>query len=146
MPGPSKLSYLTQPLVPESAVRPLQDAIDSPSLERSPWEARLRGFGAGALEGLRQQTTPLNLAGLVGGGVSKGIQAIGRGASVIPEALQGLRGVSHVAAETPELGALAAEYAPVGGEELFNAGRSIAKVARDPAEAAYHNILARGGR
>lgn len=29
-----------------------QNAIDAPALERSPWEARLRGFAAGALGGV----------------------------------------------------------------------------------------------
>lgn len=52
----------TGPLVPKSWVDPMANAIDAPALDRSPMEARLRGFGAGALEGLREQTSPLNLA------------------------------------------------------------------------------------
>lgn len=49
-------------LVPEGLLHGAQDLIDSPSLERSPMEARIRGFGAGALEGLANQITPMNVA------------------------------------------------------------------------------------
>lgn len=69
MPGPldalkSLYGAATTPLLPQSAIQPAQDALDSPSLDRSPWQARLGGFAAGALGGLRNLTTPANIAGL----------------------------------------------------------------------------------
>jgi hypothetical protein len=149
MPGPFKLPIpadlfgLGQPLVPEEAIKGLQDQIDSPTLERSPWEARLRGFGAGALEGLRQQTSPANLAALAANaipGIGGGFRAA-KAAGAIPEALQGLRGASYA-----PLGRSLAEFAPIGEEGVYNAGRQIINKVADPAEAAYHAILKRGGR
>lgn len=78
---PNWMDYLTEPLVPEAPVRRLQEQIDAPTLERSPWEARLRGFGAGALEGLRGLTSPLSLASML---------PVGRAASMAPRAIQAL--------------------------------------------------------
>src|SRR3990167_1721983 len=57
-------NWLTNPLVPNSAIKPAQDALDTPTLRRSPLEAALRGFGSGALEELRGFSSPLSLAGL----------------------------------------------------------------------------------
>ena len=55
-------NWLTNPLIPLEWLEKAQGMIDSPTAERSPLEASLRGFGAGALEGLRDMTSPLNLA------------------------------------------------------------------------------------
>jgi len=151
-PIPADFAGLSEPLIPEAPVRKLQDAIDSPSLERSPWEARLRGFGAGALEGLRQQTSPANLAALAANaipGVGGGLRGL-RSAKALPAALSGLRGaapaVSEVAPTAAMLGETAAEFAPVGGEAAYNAGRQVVKHVSDPVEAVYKAILAKGGR
>lgn len=67
MPNPLDLlrklgSFATTPLVDEETIAPYQDALDHPTLERSPMEARLRGFGAGAMEGVRSMTDPLSIA------------------------------------------------------------------------------------
>ena len=74
------------PLVPETAVAPAVASLTTPKLDQSPWMARLKGFGAGALEGVREQTSPLNLisAAMIpsgaraGAGVMKGIARGGR--------------------------------------------------------------------
>ena len=78
---PNWMDYLTEPLVPEAPVRRLQEQIDAPTLERAPWEARARGFGAGALEGLRGLTSPLSLASML---------PVGQAASMAPRAVQAL--------------------------------------------------------
>ena len=80
---PNWMDYLTEPLVPEAPVRRLQEQIDAPELERSPWEARLRGFGAGALEGLRGLSSPMALAGMLPAGrlattAARGAQGLSR--------------------------------------------------------------------
>jgi hypothetical protein len=51
-------NWFTDPLLPQSAVQPLQDKLTEPSLTQSPWMAALKGFGAGALEGVRGMTSP----------------------------------------------------------------------------------------
>lgn len=85
-------NWYTTPLVTPEAIKPLQDRLDSPSLERSPMEARIRGFGAGALEGLRGFTSPAEMAGLAalavpGIGMMRGA---GRVAESAPRAIRGL--------------------------------------------------------
>lgn len=92
MPGPLDLlkrgyNFATTPLVDEESIRPAQDMIDpGPSMDRSPMEARMRGFGAGALEGMRGLTTPLDLAAvampMAGRAISglKGMMGAGRAA------------------------------------------------------------------
>ena len=88
---------LIEPLLPAEAIKPLQDSIDSPTGDYSPWEARLRGFGAGALEGLRQQTDPLSLAALAApaaGKAVKGVLGLVKGGKVAPGAAQGLKTAS----------------------------------------------------
>lgn len=137
---------LNRPLVPEEPVRQLQAAIDTPTLERSPWEARLRGFGAGALEGLRGQTSPISLAGLAGLAVP-GL-GLGRAAQAAPRAIRGLAGaIPEAGPAVSGLGGTLPEFAPIGGEAAINAMRSGA-VQRyiDPSEAAYTRILATMGR
>ena len=89
-------NWLTTPLIPEAPVRRAQEYLDTPTLEREPWEARLRGFGAGALEGLRGLSSPAELAGIgamaiPGAGAAGGIgRGMARASRMAPEALQGL--------------------------------------------------------
>lgn len=59
MPNP-----LFEPLVPSSAIRPLQDELERRKLDQSVAEAQLKGFGSGALEGLRSLTSPAVLGGM----------------------------------------------------------------------------------
>ena len=47
------------PLVPHSAIDPLQQWLEKRRLDQSVGEAQLKGFGSGALEGLRGLTSPL---------------------------------------------------------------------------------------
>lgn len=62
------LARVTAPLVPqvEQAADTTADTITTPHLAQSPTMARLKGFGAGALQGaghlLSDMTSPLNLA------------------------------------------------------------------------------------
>ncbi len=93
MPNPlsaikSAYDWATTPLVPEAPVRAMQERMTTPTLDQSPLGARLRGFGAGALEGLRSLTSPAQLASLAAmvPGVG-GLGAVGKGA----EAAAGLR-------------------------------------------------------
>ncbi len=75
--------------------------LDDPTLNRSPWEARLRGFGSGALEGLRSLSTPMSLAGsLFGAPEMGGARAIadpaygkleGAAADALPSAMAAAR-------------------------------------------------------
>lgn len=87
------LSGLVTPMVPKRAIQPVQDWIDSPTGDYGPVEARLRGFGAGALEGLRGFTTPVDVAAaaLPIGLIGRGMRNLGRGAQNAPEAIQGLQ-------------------------------------------------------
>jgi hypothetical protein len=101
MPGPLDLlkrlySGATTPLVSEEAAAPYINAVDSPSLERSPVEAGIRGFGAGALEGLRGMTTPLDLAGFAAGGIGAGARGI-RGLMGAGRAAEAVGGIGRAA-------------------------------------------------
>lgn len=136
MPGP--LDYLKQagswamkPLVPKEAIEPMQTAMTEPHLDENPLLTRVKGFGAGALEGLRGMTTPVDIASYA--------------APYVGRAVKGGSAVAHGAEALPALGEAVAEFAPVGGEALYNAGRQLPKIA-DPLEAAYQNVLTnRGG-
>ena len=138
-------NWFTTPLMPEAPVRRLQEQIDSPDLERSPWEAQLRGFGAGALEGLRDLTSPADLIGMaalpMGGG--GGLLRAARGVQQAPGALEGLLNLRPSLSATRAM--MPAEFVEPGAEALWNVGRAGAQ-AVDPAVAAYGRILARGGR
>ncbi len=134
MPGP--LDYLkkagqfvNEPLVPKSAIEPMQEALDAPSLERSPMEARLRGFGAGALEGLRGLTSPLSI-----GTMFMGMPELGAAKGVA-------RGMQAAESLAP-----AAEFVAPGAEAAFNAARPAARAIADPLEQAYSRIMSQGGR
>ena len=119
--------------------------IDAPALERSPLEAGIRGFGAGALEGLRGFTTPLSVASaaLPIPGMGRAAGAIGRA----PGAVQGLRGGAKPAFQVAEtLGERLPEFAAVGGEGMYNAARQGGRAIADPLESVYQNMLRQGGR
>jgi hypothetical protein len=90
--------WATTPLVSREDIQGAQNAIDSPSLTRSPGMAQLQGFGAGALEGLRGLTSPASIAGIAGSAIGAGgleDAAIwgGKAAGGAAGALQGLRGI-----------------------------------------------------
>lgn len=89
-------NWLTTPLVPPSQTI---DRMAQPGLNDSPMWARMKGFGSGALEGLRQQTSPLNLAAsaatmLPGGAMLRGIGGAGRMGEAASGAIQGLSRVT----------------------------------------------------
>ena len=67
---PNLWEFLNDPLMTEVAKRNMQNSIDSPTLDRGVLEAQIRGFGAGALDGIQELTTPLNLASLLAGGTA----------------------------------------------------------------------------
>lgn len=68
------------PLLPQSAIDPLQKRLERRSIDQSPLEAQILGFGSGALEGLRGLTSPISLAGMLPGG------AVAKLASAAPKA------------------------------------------------------------
>lgn len=86
MPNPlAKIGQLaTTPLMPQSWVDSAQNAI-APTADSSPMGARIRGFGQGALTGLRNLSSPLNMAGIAlapfgggaGGAVAEGAEGLG---------------------------------------------------------------------
>src|SRR5213593_3770817 len=108
-------NWLTNPLVPQSAIQSTQESLEQPQLDQSPWMARLKGFGSGALEGLRRQTSPLNLAGIAGtalgaGPLLRGGSALAEGAGALSEitpdlveAGQGIKQVMPTMADTEAL-------------------------------------------
>jgi hypothetical protein len=128
---PSIFEYATQPLIPKDAIRGVQDRIDPRSLTQSPAAARVRGFGAGALEGLRGLLTPANLAL-----AAVPMLAAGRG---VPAAMQGLAEVAPTMGRTTTrvlpametLGETMAEFTPRGGEALYNIGKRGMGATRD---------------
>lgn len=131
------------------------DAIDSPSVERSPGMARLQGFGAGALQGLAGLSTPLNIAGMMAGpamGALKGVSRMGQMAqkaaptldlidTPIPKQIMPSmddansligdlqRNLARVPSKRPApmdtLGESLPEFTPMGGEGLYNAGKGV---------------------
>lgn len=118
-----------EPLLPQSAIQPTVDSLTEPHLDQSPWMARLKGFGAGALEGLRGQTSPLNIAGLatMGMGGGQAGNAV-RGAKALPEAIQGL---SSITPDLVEAGQGVRQVLPTMGdtEALIGGMRhSLAKI------------------
>ena len=145
------------------------DAIDSPSVERSPMEARVRGFGAGALQGLAGMSTPLNI-GMAAmpamGAMMRGGQAAKRLAPALdlidtPTPKQVMPGADDVnaligdlrrnLAKVPSrrppmetLGEVNPQFTPVGGEGIYNAGQGAA--GSGPVDA-YQLLLSKlGGR
>lgn len=144
------LERANKPVVPESVIGPTVNALTEPTRDQSVGMARLKGFGAGALEGARGLTTPLNLAmaaipggraakGAVGAargvkglmGIRPGMALTGKGlAGVTPELVQAEQAVKQVmptaddvAGLTTSLGSTIAEFTPRGGEAAYNAAR-----------------------
>lgn len=120
MPNPLKSIYdaATTPLVPKSAIAPAQQALEEPHLDQSPMMARLKGFGSGALEGLRGLTSPLDLAANASLVAGPGLRAA-RGARAGVGAIEGLTGALRGPEAASELGSMggmmekmAAENAP----------------------------------
>lgn len=143
---------LTEPLVPEEPVRKLQEKMTTPVLDENPLWAQVKGFGAGALEGLRGQTSPLNIASNLAM-LIPGAGVVGRGGAALAEAPQaaaqfGKAGgaMAGLAEAAPQALHDVAEFAPVGGESAWNAARGVAEKVTDPAEAAYKRILATMGK
>lgn len=118
--------------MPEATKKARMETVDpGPSLNRSPMEARLRGFGAGMQEGLSNLTSPAQLAGMAsmlipGAGLVRGA---GAGLKAAPGAIRGLAGAAPVAEAASALPnvALPAEMLGVGGETAYNAVRQGAK-------------------
>jgi hypothetical protein len=123
MAGP--LDYLKQAyrgattsVVPQRFTDAAADSVDSPTADRAPWEARMRGFGAGAIEGAADQLNPLNIiASLVPGyravrgawGIGKGAQAAAGVGRAVEGAAAGGRAIERAAAPTLDI----IEHAPV---------------------------------
>lgn len=177
MPNPIEIlkrlgSMATTPLVDEETIAPYQDALDSPTLGRSPMAARMRGFGAGAMEGMRGMTDPLSLASMAmpGLGALKGMGRAGQMAAkaaptidlVEPAAVRqvapGMDDVNALIgdmqrnlARVPKrpkpmetLGERAPDFTPVGGEGMYNAGRQASQPV--PSDAYQHLLRNMGGR
>ena len=99
-------SWLTTPIAPSPKVAPgrsVEQELTEPQLNQSPGMAALKGFGAGAIQGLRNLTSPLNaalgaaddiplaLGGAVLGKMAPGVLNLLRAA---PEAAEGLEGAA----------------------------------------------------
>jgi len=110
------LDYLTGSIIPKEWIDPITDAIDHPTLDRSPWEARLQGFGAGALEGARQQINPVNLAMLL----APTSNLIGRGAPLLGAGKKASRAVQGLSKALPEASPL---------DEMLQSARTLSKEA-----------------
>lgn len=157
------------PIIPQAPVKRIQDAIDSPSLERSPMEARLRGFGAGALEGLRQQITPVGIASMLmpylkpgaalakAGGATRGL------AEVVPEVVEAARAPRQVVPMADDVAKMLHELkgslsnVPASARmkpsipEFMPTDAPVAPHIRpqafgNPVESVYQDILRKGGR
>lgn len=161
------MARATTPLVPPSAA---VDRLAQPGLNDSkPW-AMAKGFGSGVLEGLRQQTSPVNLAGLatLPMGLGAGKAAVGAAdalAGVVPELVDAAQGVKQVvpmaddvtrlahtlrqrllqvpssAKVATKLGQTAQEFTPVGGESVLNAAREGMTKVASPARASVQDTL-----
>lgn len=135
------LARATTPLVPQvgQAADSAAQAMTTPKLDESPMMAKLKGFGAGALQGaghlISDQTSPLNLA-LMATSMPK-LGSLGK---------IGIAKTPALAPAAETLGELNPMFTPVGGEGMFNLGKKTLAKVTDPAEAAYHRLLANGGR
>ena len=97
-------NWANNPLVPKSAIQGTQDYLEEPQLEQSPWMARMKGFGSGALEGLRGLTSPINLAGIASMGIGGGVGAGARMAEEAPALVSGVsRAMPAFSRITPDL-------------------------------------------
>lgn len=59
-------SFMGKPLIPQESIQGMQDSLTEPHLDQSPFMASVKGFGAGALTGLRNLSTPTNITALAG--------------------------------------------------------------------------------
>lgn len=107
---PNPLDYLRQAFnaantsfIPQEWVDAGQEAIDSPSLDRSPTMARIAGFGAGAMQGLRDQLTPMMLASsaLGLGGAGQAARGAGQAASAGSRAMRAVRPTIDILEDAP---------------------------------------------
>lgn len=93
-----------EPLVPQTAIDPMQKWLDQRRLDQSPEEAQLRGFGSGALEGLRSLTSPINLAGMLpGGAAAKLLKFAPRAARAMGPSMEVLEDLPGVAQAMPSM-------------------------------------------
>ena len=142
MPGPF------DPLVPQSWIKPLQDKLDTRSLDESVVGAQLRGFGAGALEGLRGLTSPANLAGMIpsaGLGAKLAPRMMTRMAAPAMELIEDLPAVQQVMPHMDEVNELISTLKQNLGSvprshSIPNAGPVIKglKTAADPLQHAFN--------
>lgn len=143
------------PLVPQSAIQPTQDALTQPRLNQSVPMAMLKGFGAGALGGLRNQTSPANLAGiasLAAGPAARGLAMLGKAAPAAAMAAKAPMAAEAASGAGRTLGTILPEFAPVGGESSLNINRFLdatqkaGQAAAEPVEQTYARILMARGR
>lgn len=93
------------PLIPQSAIRPMQQSLEGTNWSDSELEAQLRGFGSGALEGLRNLSSPAQLAAIASTFVPA--MGIARAAAPVAEAT-GLMG--QAARMAPSAARLPAQF------------------------------------
>lgn len=142
--------FMQRPLVPQQAIQGLQDSLTEPHLDQSPTMARIKGFGAGALDGLRSLTTPESLMAI--GGLAMGARGGGEMPSMPQEGpALGLPQFSQLAPRShlpvqETLGEVHPDFTPMGGEGLFNAARKSPNTPFDPAALGYDRIYGKGGR
>ena len=98
MPHPF-LDFATRPLVPKQPIEWLQNQLDERELNERPEEARMGGFAAGALEGLRGLTSPLSLASMVP--ALRGLRGAAQAAGSLGRAGPVVRGLKTPSGITP---------------------------------------------
>jgi hypothetical protein len=108
--------WFQKPLLPQSAIQGLQDSLTEPKLDQSPLMAQVKGFGAGALDGIRNLTSPGDLLALTG----LASAAVGprppQGPVVEPFPTRSAFPVQETLGERPGFG----EFTSVGGEHMHN--------------------------
>ena len=104
------------PLIPQEAINPLQEWLEQRSLDQSPAEAQIKGFGSGALQGLRDLITPAAVTGAVmgAGPVSSMARFAPKVATSVGPIVKGLR-----VASDPVQEALKAERAAKYLQRMF---------------------------
>lgn len=137
--------FANEPLLPQGAIQPMQDRLEQPHLDQSPMMARVKGFGSGALSGLRNLTSPINLASIagtfMGGGAAPKLagEAIEGGEGAM-SALKGLNPRTYTGPISETLGEVNPMFTPQGGEGMFNASKvaqGIGDTAVDPLVEAF---------
>lgn len=79
---------LTKSVIPEAPIKRAAAAMTEPRLDESPLWAGVKGFGAGALEGLQRFATPLNIATAIP--TVRGAVGLMQGAKAAPGAIGAL--------------------------------------------------------